>query len=184
VDGIVDRRRPLVESAKALGIDGFDAVFSTTHTDEYFAQLADVMRPLGSIVAIDDPGPLDLALLKQRSLRFAWEFMFTKSLFGYRMETQGTILDRIAALVDEGKLRTTANSVHEGLRADVFRKADACSASWCSGRRHSLLPEAFGFSGLPAGTSTVFSAAGKRTRTASAHAEQLRDSWEGAAGTW
>jgi len=57
VDGLVDRRRPLVERAKGLGIDGFDAVFSTTHTNEYFAQLADVVRPFGSIVAIDRPGP-------------------------------------------------------------------------------------------------------------------------------
>jgi NADPH2:quinone reductase len=125
VDGIVDRKRPLAESAKALGIEGFDAVFSTTHTNEYFAQLADVVRPFGSIVAIDEPGALPFDLLKPRSLKFAWELMFTKSLFGYRMETQGKILDRIAALVDEGKLRTTANVVHEGLRAEVFRTAHA-----------------------------------------------------------
>jgi len=32
--------------------------------------------------------------------------MFTKSLFGYRMETQGRILDRIAALVDAAQCST------------------------------------------------------------------------------
>jgi NADPH:quinone reductase-like Zn-dependent oxidoreductase len=71
--------------------------------------MAEVIHPQGSIVAIvGNRGRLDLNLLKSKSVRFCWEFMFTRPQYGTPdLAEQGTILDRVAALVEAGRIRTT-----------------------------------------------------------------------------
>ena len=49
--------------------------------------------------------------------------MFTKSLFGYRIESQGAILKEVAALVNSGKVKATAGTSLHGFTVENFRKA-------------------------------------------------------------
>src|SRR5690606_9117017 len=101
-------RQGLVEPVKALGIDGVDAILLAQEPDPYWAEACELVKPLGGIVTIVDArGPLDLNALKPKSARFAWEFMFTRAMFGVDMERQGEILSQAAKLVDEGVLQTT-----------------------------------------------------------------------------
>jgi NADPH2:quinone reductase len=60
-------------------------------------------------MAIDDPkSPLDLTLLKRKSVTFVWEFMFTRALFETEdMIEQHYVLSQIAAAVDKGMLKPT-----------------------------------------------------------------------------
>lgn len=51
--------------------------------------------------------------------------MFSKTFFGYRPESQGTILREVARLVEAGRLRTTVNKVLKGLTAANLREAHA-----------------------------------------------------------
>ncbi|MGA9658607.1 MAG: zinc-binding alcohol dehydrogenase family protein [Asticcacaulis sp.] len=119
VDGVIDRNKPL----KDAGFGPFDYVFSTTHTGDYLGQISDIMQPFGMFGLIDDPASLDIKPLKLKAIKIAWEFMFTKSMFNFKPETQGQILTEVAALIDAGRIRTTLGRTFEGLTADNVRKA-------------------------------------------------------------
>jgi NADPH2:quinone reductase len=69
--------------------------------------MAELIAPQGAIVAlVSQRGPLDLNLLKDKSVRFCWEFMFTRSRFRTPdRHRQGEILDRLAERLEAGTLR-------------------------------------------------------------------------------
>jgi NADPH:quinone reductase len=68
------------------------------------------MNPFGGIVAIDEPEGLELLPLKTKSIAFHWELMFTRPLFETPdMIEQKHLLARVAALVDEGRIRSTVS---------------------------------------------------------------------------
>lgn len=105
--------------------DGVDWVFSTRVADPGQLDLyVAVLNPFGQIVAIDDPEHLDISSLKSKSLSFHWELMFTRPIAGGDAQlAQHRLLDRVADLVDDGHLRTTATTVLEPLDADRLREA-------------------------------------------------------------
>jgi zinc-binding alcohol dehydrogenase family protein len=122
-DDVIDHRRVLDEQLAAIGLREVDVVFSTSHTDAQLPQITAVLRPFGHLVLIDDPPTFDIAPLKRKSLTISWELMFTKSLYGHRLESQGEILARVAALVDSGKLRSTLRTHLHGFSAENVRTA-------------------------------------------------------------
>jgi hypothetical protein len=87
--------------------------------------MAERIRPQGAIVAlVSSKGGLDLNRLKSKSVRFCWEYMFTRSQFHTPdMEEQGRILDELAAAVEGGTVRTTAQTFFEPISATTLRKA-------------------------------------------------------------
>ncbi|GFO58156.1 Zn-dependent oxidoreductase [Geomonas silvestris] len=89
------------------GGPGLDVIFSTTHTADYLAVLPELLRPFGHLMVIDDPATLDIVPFKWKALSVHWEFMFSKSVFGYHLETQGDILRKVAAMVDTGRVKST-----------------------------------------------------------------------------
>ena len=98
----------LAGQVRSLGIRQTEYAASLTHTDAHFAALAEVLAPEGRLALIDDPAPLDIRLLKRKSISLHWEFMFTRPLFGTAdMARQGEILFEVARLVDAGTLRST-----------------------------------------------------------------------------
>lgn len=118
-------RGDVAEELPRAGMAEVEAVYCTTHMEEHWAAMARVLAPQGAICLIDDPsGPLDITILKQKSARICWEFMFTRSLFSTAdMARQGLILDTVARLVEAGTLRTTVSEVLAGLSADTVRAA-------------------------------------------------------------
>ncbi|MCT0208257.1 zinc-binding alcohol dehydrogenase family protein [Synechococcus sp. CS-1332] len=108
-DHVVDHHRPLAPQLAALGFEAVDLIANFSDTDAYWEVMAALIAPLGSIVAIvGNRRPLDLNILKAKSVRFAWEFMFTRSQFQTPdMGEQGRILDRLADHFDRGELRPT-----------------------------------------------------------------------------
>ncbi|MEU6745480.1 zinc-binding alcohol dehydrogenase family protein [Spirillospora sp. NPDC046719] len=108
-DHVVDHHRPLKEQLAEVAPNGLDYVFSTAGTDRQLRAYADLMNPLGHIVAIDDHDMLPVGALKAKSISFHSEFMFTRALFHTPdMAAQHRILTRIARLVDRRVLVTTA----------------------------------------------------------------------------
>lgn len=107
-DHVVDHHKPLPEQIFAIAPQGVDLVFSTSGTDTNLSAYAEVLRPFGRIVAVDDFGELPIGLLKPKSIAFDWEFMFTRSLFQTSdQEVQHRILTRVARLVDVGAIAST-----------------------------------------------------------------------------
>lgn len=121
---LVDHHRPLAPQVGELAPDGVDFVFSTAGTDRNLAAYADILKPFGRIVAIDDFGPVEIGLLKSKSISFHWEFMFTRSLHRTAdLAEQGRILDQISRLVDAGILTTTATTDLGKINAEHVREA-------------------------------------------------------------
>ncbi|MCX7115164.1 MAG: zinc-binding alcohol dehydrogenase family protein [Gammaproteobacteria bacterium] len=122
-DLIINHKNGLREELDKAGVGELDLVFSTTHSDQYLKHIPSLLRPFGHFVLIDDPGELNITSFKQKSLSVHWELMFTKSLFNYQLETQGHILAEVAALIDSGKMKSTANLVLDGLTIAHLKEA-------------------------------------------------------------
>jgi zinc-binding alcohol dehydrogenase family protein len=126
-DHVVDHGRPLPEQLAAIGHGQVDLIANFCDTDRYWAVMAELIRPLGSIVAIvGNRQPLDLNLLRNKSVLFAWEYMFSRSLYGTPdLERQGAILERVADLVEAGQLRSTLQRTLSPINATRLRQAHA-----------------------------------------------------------
>ncbi|ALO45982.1 zinc-binding alcohol dehydrogenase family protein [Pseudohongiella spirulinae] len=109
---VIDHTQPLKEQLAALGIPDVTLVASVNRTDQHYAALCELMRPQGRLALIDDPvQPLDIKLMKQKSLSLHWEFMFTRPLFQTRdILAQHHLLTQVARLVDQGTLKTTTGA--------------------------------------------------------------------------
>ena len=115
----------LVNEGLRAAPDGVDYVFST-HSQGNVEAFAQLMNPFGHIVAIDDPVGLDLMPLKPKSIAWHWEFVFTRSMFETEdMQEQKRALARMAALVDEGRIRSTVTETIEDFSAAGLRRAHA-----------------------------------------------------------
>ncbi len=123
---VVDHAKPLAAEIEALGIGAPAYVFSTTQTDKHLAEAAALIAPQGRFGLIDDPGPLDVSVFKQKSVSTHWELMYTRSLFQTAdMGEQGKLLNEVSRLVDAGTLRTTLGETFGAINAANLRRAHA-----------------------------------------------------------
>ena len=127
---VVDHSQPLAAQVKALGVGPVRYVFST-HTDaRAWAEIGKLIAPQGRFGLIDDPEPLDLRLVKFKSVSIHWEAMFTRPMFRTDdMVRQHEILDEVAALVDSGALRATAAQDFGPMNAANLLRAHAAVAA-------------------------------------------------------
>lgn len=124
-DYTINHHDPLLPQLQALGFPSVPYVFCLNALEKHWAGIGEVISPQGVVCAIDDPtSPLDLTILKQKSVTFVWEFMFTRSLFETDdMIEQHHLLDRIAEAVDQQKLKTTLAEVLGPISAENLRQA-------------------------------------------------------------
>ncbi len=109
VTHVLNHANPLDEELSARNITGITHAALLTHSATHFASTATVLAPQGQLGMIDDPAePVDIALLKGKSISLHWESMFTRSLYQTSdMTRQHEILNNVAALVDEGSINST-----------------------------------------------------------------------------
>jgi zinc-binding alcohol dehydrogenase family protein len=123
----VNYLHPLPKQLEEIGCRNVDFIFNAAHTTIYWETMAKVIAPLGSICClVDAKEPVDLNLLKSKAVRFAWEFMFTRaSLESPKIDEQGAILDRVAKLLDAGKIRPVVQETLSPICARTLREAHA-----------------------------------------------------------
>jgi len=128
---VIDHRQPLAAELKRIGIDAVTHVASLTHTEAHYAQIIESLAPQGRLGLIDDlTAPLDVRLLKPKSLSLHWEMMFTRSMFETPdMAEQGALLNRVAELVDAGRLRSTLGENFGRINAENLKRAHAAVES-------------------------------------------------------
>jgi zinc-binding alcohol dehydrogenase family protein len=115
----------LVPAVRAIAPDGVGYVFSA-HTAGMIGAFAELLGPAGEVTAIDEPEGLDILPLKDKSITFHWEFVFTRPLFQTAdMAAQHDALEQIARLVDGGSLRTTLTAELGPITAGTLRRAHA-----------------------------------------------------------
>ncbi|WP_421681038.1 zinc-binding alcohol dehydrogenase family protein [Stenotrophomonas bentonitica] len=123
---VIDHTQPLGEGLQRLGIAEVSHVASLTHTDQHYDQIVAALAPQGQLALIDDPGQLDVMALKRKSLSLHWESMFTRSSFNTPdVQRQHELLERVAALIDAGVLRTTLGEHYGRINAANLRQAHA-----------------------------------------------------------
>ncbi|WP_237559811.1 zinc-binding alcohol dehydrogenase family protein [Corynebacterium neomassiliense] len=136
---VIDHRKGLAEQIAALqkpvASGGHDLppvrfVFSSQSSGRS-GDLAALMAPASHLCLIDDPESFDLGAFKRKSVSLHWESMFTKVIYGSGTDadatvdpaSQGRILDRIADLVDTGRIVPTTGEVREGMDAATLAGA-------------------------------------------------------------
>lgn len=123
---VVDHAQPVAARVAALGIGAPAFVFSTTATDRHLAAVAELIAPQGRWALIDDPGVVDIAPFKRKSVSTHWEFMFTRPVFETAdIDAQGALLDEVSRLVDAGTLKTTLGDHFGTITAANLKRAHA-----------------------------------------------------------
>jgi len=123
---VIDHRQPLAPQVEALGLGAPGFVFSTTQTHQHMADIAELIAPQGRLGLIDDPEELNVMPLKLKAVSLHWELMFTRSLFGTPdIAEQGKLLNEVAALVEAGRIRSTATDVAGKIDAKTLRAVHA-----------------------------------------------------------
>lgn len=124
---VIDHLQPLTAGLQRIGVPAVTHVASLTQTHLHYAEIVKALAPQGRLGLIDDPAqPLDVMLLKGKSLSLRWESMFTRSMFQtHDMAAQHALLQRVAALVDEGRVRTTLAEQFGPINAANLRRAHA-----------------------------------------------------------
>ncbi len=124
-DYTINHHDPLLPQLEAIGFPSVPYIFCLNALEEHWVGISEAISPQGVVCAIDDPtSPLNLNLLKQKSVTFVWEFMFTRSLFETDdMIEQHLLLNRIADAVDQQKLKTTLAEVLGPISAENLRQA-------------------------------------------------------------
>jgi len=121
VHHVVDHH-DLVDAVNRVAPSGVDHVF-TPFSAGKIESFAELLRPRGAVVAIDDPPNLDLLPLKSKSITWHWEFMFSRPLDEPESIYQHELLERVSTLVDDGILRSTLSTSMDGLTAATVTEA-------------------------------------------------------------
>lgn len=108
-----------------IGHSQVDYILDFVDINAYWEVITEIIKPQGHIVTIaGSSDPLDLSLLKAKSVSFSWEFMYTRSMFTTAdMDRQSQILNEIAELLDDGTLKTTLTTTLKGFTVDNIKKA-------------------------------------------------------------
>jgi zinc-binding alcohol dehydrogenase family protein len=124
---VIDHAKPLSEELVRVGVPTVSHVASLTQTHLHYAEIVKALAPQGRLSLIDDPAqPLDVMLLKGKSLSLRWESMFTRSMFQTPdMQAQHALLERVAQLVDAGRVRTTLAEQFGPINAANLKRAHA-----------------------------------------------------------
>lgn len=126
-DHVIDHSKDMRAALDALGIGEMDVIAIFNDTDRHFPALPALIKPQGRIASIvENSQPLDMNILKNKSVSFAWEFMFTRPMYRTPdMIEQHRLLNRVAEWVDQGRIRTTIRERMSPIDAANLRRAHA-----------------------------------------------------------
>ncbi|MEZ5727778.1 MAG: zinc-binding alcohol dehydrogenase family protein [Burkholderiaceae bacterium] len=119
--------RVYADQLEAAGFGPIDFALCTADLDRQFGALAEALAPFGSICSIvDATAPLPMMKLRRKSASFAWEGMFTRSMFETPdMIEQHRLLEALATALDDGRIRTTMSTDLGTIDAKNLRRAHA-----------------------------------------------------------
>ena len=106
-DHVINHNEPIDVQMKTLGIQP-KYVAALTGTEGHFDAIISLIKPRGAVAFIDDPEVLNIKSGKQKAIRFAWEFMFTRPMFNTTdIDEQHKLLNRVSEMLDDGTLIST-----------------------------------------------------------------------------
>lgn len=123
-DHTINHHEPFGPQLESLGIQGVEYIFCLTHVDDHMAEMAKVILPQGKICSIlPTQKPLDIALFG-KSVTFAYELMYTRSVFQTAdMVHQHMLLNELADWVDDKKIRSTMTEHFTPISVENLKEA-------------------------------------------------------------
>jgi NADPH2:quinone reductase len=126
-DHCINHYKPFKDELTQIGIPEVDYIFCCQGTESHFQTMAEMIKPQGkicAIVAAKDNQPLNLNILQRKSVIFAWEYMFTKSMYNTPdLQSQHDLLNHVSALLDQHILKTTMRAMLGRINAANVREA-------------------------------------------------------------
>ncbi|MGB3182402.1 MAG: zinc-binding alcohol dehydrogenase family protein [Cyclobacteriaceae bacterium] len=124
-DHVINHHEDIAEELKKTDHPQVDYIMDFVDLQGYWETIAEVIKPQGHVVSItasDDP--LNLDVLKNKSVTFSWELMYTRSMHHTDdMDRQHEILNHLSRLLDDGTLQSTLTTTLEGFTVDNLKKA-------------------------------------------------------------
>jgi len=123
---VIDHRQPLAAQLTTLGFKQVDAVLNLADTARYWETVGEILAPQGHVGLIVEPSSaLNIGdPYKAKCIGIHWEMMFARPRFDTADKAeQGRILERVAALIDAGELRSTHNETLSPISAANLREA-------------------------------------------------------------
>ena len=123
-DLVVNHHHDLIEQVHNLGIKNVDYILGLSDNDPHWSEIVELIKPFGTFATITNLRESQIADLKQKSVNFAWEWMFTKAKFKLAsMSTQGDYLEKLAQGLDSGMIDSTVTKVFRGFNLENIKKA-------------------------------------------------------------
>lgn len=124
-DHVINHRENLQSELERIGYPQVDYILDFVDLEGYWDNIAEIIKPQGHIVSITASSkPLNLDILKSKSVSFSWELMYTRSMYHTEdIDQQHKILNHVAQLLEEGTLKSTLTTTLKGLSADNLKKA-------------------------------------------------------------
>ena len=121
----------LKDELKEIGFTEIDFILDFVDLKQYWETAAELIKPQGHIVSITGSSePLNLNILKNKSVTFSWELMYTRSMYHTAdMQRQHDILNKLANLLEDGTLKTTRTTTFTGFTVENLKKAHALQES-------------------------------------------------------
>jgi len=115
----------LKEELEKIGHSQVNYILDFVDLEGYWETATEIIKPQGHIVSITGSSkPLNLNLLKNKSVTFSWELMYTRSMFTTEdIERQHEILNHIADLLDNGTIKSTLTTTLEGFTVENLKEA-------------------------------------------------------------
>ena len=115
----------LKEELDKIGHSQVNYILDFVDLEGYWETAAEIIKPQGHIVSITESSkPLNLNIMKAKSVTFSWELMYTRSMFNTEdMDRQHEILNHVAALLDNGTIKSTLATTLEGFTVENLKKA-------------------------------------------------------------
>ncbi|WBX70026.1 zinc-binding alcohol dehydrogenase family protein [Tenacibaculum retecalamus] len=115
----------LKEELEKIGHSQVNYILDFVDLEGYWETAAEIIKPQGHIVSITESSkPLNLNIMKSKSVTFSWELMYTRSMFNTEdMDRQHEILNHVADLLGNGTLKSTLTTTLEGFTVANLKKA-------------------------------------------------------------
>ncbi|MCG7338326.1 zinc-binding alcohol dehydrogenase family protein [Staphylococcus sp. ACRSN] len=122
---VLNHKNDLSSEFEKYEISEVDYIFCTFDTDYYFEKMIELVKPRGkvaTIVAFKENQ--DLNLLKNKSVTFTHEYMYTRPLHETEdMQRHQELLLDITEKIESGKYKPTSNKVLHGLTVENLYEA-------------------------------------------------------------
>lgn len=123
-DMVVNHHHDLIKQVRDLGITNVDYIAGLSDNDPHWQEIVELIKPFGTFATITNLRESSVMDLKQKSVNFAWEWMFTKAKFKLdSMSDQGAYLEKLANGLDSGMIHSTVTKVFHGFNLGNIKKA-------------------------------------------------------------